>query len=536
MPESVPVETTTARAAAPDAPRASAGITKLVAVTATAGALLGVYLWQIFYTMPQVSVLDPDSASYLHLNPYRTVGIYYFTRSAFAVWNNFYAIALAQACLLGVASLLLFYALQRATGSSLLGLAVLVLCLFKASPLIDTQWVGSDSLFATACLALLAASILVWKKPSPVHIGLFLLFGFLALIIRPVGLAIVGALTLVLALRLWRESRRALGAIAAGSVGLYLATAAVQFAHFGLFAPAQLGYALIGGAGFIADENAASDILYAREFAAATATYRSEYEAAASWEQKFAVMDRYYNPITWRVAVPRLLALTGNDSQPSWDDTISINRRLEDISFAAIRNNPAGYGRMTLVKLMAGASMFFGHAHRDLQMELTRGVADRRIGFARSYLDNIPREPRFGYDDEITRLAQYIRDWQAAPLDLKHDVGRPLRDLVGHLSGDIISRLFALETAVLVVVIAGIALRRRRIDDRVLFLLLFVVPPWCYLLAISVTHIPLPRYMEAATPFVNIALLLTVWAATAAVAERVWPLRRGSRAAATRRT
>jgi hypothetical protein len=535
MPEAAAVEAAVARAAAPDAPRATTAATKLVLVNAAAGALLVVYLWQIFNTMPHVAVLSSDSGTYLHLTPFRTAGIYYFSRAVFAWWNNFYGIAIAQGSLLGAASLLLFYALYRTTGSAVLALSTLTICLFKASWIIETQSVESDSLFETACVALLAATVLVWKKPSPVHIGLFVLFGLVALIIRPIGPAIVWPLVLVLALRLWWVSRRALTMIVAGCIGLHGVNAAIEFVHFGIPAPAQLGYALIGGTGFIADENASSDIPYAREFASSTAAYRNEY-TAASWEQKFAIMGRYYGQITWKMAFPRLFALLGNGPRPSWAELIAVNRGLEGISFAAIRNNPAGYGQMTLVKLAAGASMFLGDSKSDLQREFTRDVADQRIDFVPVYLDWLPLEPpwtRFGHDDERTRLAAYIRDWQTTPLDLKHDVARPLRDLVGLLTADTIDRLFIFETVVLAVVAIGMAVRRKRVEDWVAFLLLFIVPPWCNLLAVSLTHIPLPRYMEPTSLFVYLALAVGAWVAVTGAAKRVPVLRGGSGAGAT---
>jgi hypothetical protein len=508
--------------------RRSAFAVKHVVVNAAAATLFAIYLWQIFYTMPHVSFLDPDSATYLHLSPFRTVGIYYFSQAVFALWNDFYAIAAAQGALLGSASLFLFYALFRTTGSAALALPALAICLFKTDWIVDTQWVNSDSLFASACLALLAVAILVWERPSPVRVGLFLFFGCAASIIRPIGPAIVWPLIFVLALRLWWDSRRALGMIVAGCIGIHVVNAAIEFAHFGIFSPAQLGYVLIGGTGFVADENASTDIPYAREFAASTASYRSEYRDAVSWSQKFEVMDRYYNPITWQIAFPRLFAMVGQGPKATWNDVIEINRIMKEISFAAIRHNPAGYGEIALVKLVAGTSMFFGHSSSDLQSAFTQGVADRRIGLARSYLDKLPPEPRwtrFGYDDEKTRLAEYIGNWEATSLDLKHDVARPLRDLVGLLAGDTITRLFVFVTAVLVLITFGIACRRKRVSDCAVFLLLFVVPPWPNLLAVSLTHLPLPRYIEVTGPFASIALLAAAWVLARSVAERL-PLMR----------
>ncbi|MBV8752171.1 MAG: hypothetical protein JO328_04845 [Hyphomicrobiales bacterium] len=503
--------------------RPSAFAVKHVVVKAAAATLFAIYLWLIFYTMPHVSFLDPDSATYLHLSPIRTVGIYYFSQVVFALWNDFYAIAAAQGALLGSASLFLFYALFRTTGSAALALSALAICLFKTDWITDTQWVNSDSLFASACLALLAAAILIWQRPSPVRIGLFVFFGFAASILRPIGSAIVWPLVFVLALRLWWDSRRALGTIVAGCLGIHLVSAAIEFAHFGIFSPAQLGFAMIGGAGFIADENASTEIPYAREFAASTAKFRSEYRDSTSWSQKFEVMDRYYNSITWQIAFPRLFAMVGQGPKPTWNDIIEINRIMEAISSAAIRYNPAGYGDITLVKLVGGASMIFRDSPSDLQSAFTQGIADRSIAFARSYPDKLPPEPgwtHFGNDDEITRLAGYISNWEAASLDLKHDVARPLRDLVGLLAGDTITRLFVFVTAVLVLITIGTACWRKRVGDCTVFLLLFVAPPWANLLAVSLTHLPLPRYIEITGPFASIALLAAAWVLAKSVADR----------------
>lgn len=519
MCDSDPPQATSTINAEPGAASPSAAAVKRVATNAAAGGLLAVYLWQIFYTMPQLAVLSSDSAAYLHLSPFRTVGIYYFSRAVFALWSDLYAIAVAQGALLGAASLLLFHALHRTTGSSLLALSALTVCLFKTGLIIDTQSVGSDSLFEAACLALLASSILLWKRPSPTHIGLFVFFGFAASIIRPIGPAIMWSLVFVLALRLWRHSRRTLGIIAAGCIGAHVANAAIQFIHYGVFGAATLGYVLFGGAEFIADENASPEVPYAREFAASTAAYRNEYEAAASWQQKYAVMERYGNEIIWHMAFPKLLARFGK-GQNLGDAIITINRVLEDISFAAIRHNPVGYARMTLVKVVAGTSMFFGYGDFDLQREFTSAVADRRVDFARDFPDPL-YWPRIG-DDEKTRRATYIRGWQSTPLDLKHDVARPLREVVGLLSTDPIDRLFIVETAVVAVVVIGMAIRRRHVADRVVFLLLFVAPPWGNLLAVSMTNIPELRYMEAMSPFASVALLAGIWIAATSAAER-WP-------------
>jgi hypothetical protein len=481
---------------------------KPLVVTIAAAALFAVYLWQIFYTMPHVAVLSADSGSYLHLVPHRTVGVYYLSRVLFALWNNYYALVIAQGILLGAASLLLFRALHRVTGSALLALSALMISLFKVSWIVDTQSAASDSLFATACLALLAAAILLWQRPSPARIGLFLLCAFSACIIRPVGPAIMWPLVLVLAVRFWRQWRRALAALVVGGIAIHVTNAAIQFAHFGVPAPAHLGYVLIGGAAFIADENASANIPYAHEFAAATAVQRNEYETAASWPQKFAVMDREYNPVTWDIAVPRLLERLDGDLH-SWDVIIAVNQVLQDISVAAIRHDPMGYAQMTLVKLVGGAAMFSGSANFDLRTDFTRRLADRRIAFAQDYLDDTPelRFTRVGDEDEKTRLARYIRDWRAVALDLRHDLGRPLRDSVGLLSNRAISGLFVLQTAVLVVFVGIIVLRRRRIPDYATFLLLLVVAPWSYLLAVSLTHLPVPRYLDATSLFVHIALL-----------------------------
>lgn len=526
MLDAAPAEAVTARIASLGAVRPAAATGKLVAVNAAAGALFALYLWQIFYTMPHLAVLSGDSGSYLQLFPHRTVGFYYFSRAIFAWWNDYYAVAAAQGVLLGAASLFLFYALNRTTGWSLLALGTLLLCLFRGSSIADTQSVASDPLFATACLALLAAAILLWQRPSPTHIGLFVLFGFAASIIRPVGPAVVWPLVLVLALRLWREWRRALAILVAGCVGSQVMNAAIHYVHFGILAPAHLGFVLIGGTAFITDENAPADIPYAREFAQSTAAQRAEYEAAATWGQKFEVMDRQYNPVTWGIA-PALFARSGEFHGWDW---ITANRRLQDISFAAIRYNPLGYGRMTLIKLVAGISMFFGNDHAELQSGFTHGVATQRIDLGQAYLDQLLLEPRWtrsDYDDEKARLAAYIRDWQASPLDLRHDIARPPRDLIGLLAIDAVCRLFVFETGVLMVVAIGMAWRNRHVGDCLTFLLLFVVPPWIYLLAVSLTHIPLPRYMDATSLFVILALPAGAWVLGARLFEKATQPRSG---------
>src|SRR5262249_9528669 len=121
-------------------------------------ALILVYLWQIFITMPPLVWFYGDTESYLSKQPQRGVAVYYFIKSALSIWNDFYAVVIAQGLLLALVAGLLAYAIWRTTRSALLMLIPLLVCLFKASLIEPTRGLSTDALFPIPCIGLLAGA------------------------------------------------------------------------------------------------------------------------------------------------------------------------------------------------------------------------------------------------------------------------------------------------------------------------------------------------------------------------------------------
>jgi hypothetical protein len=413
----------------------------------------------------------------------------------------------------------------RATGSEMLALGALVVCLFKVSLVVLTQDLASDSLFSTACLGLLAAALLLSERVSPARIVLFLLFGFAVSMIRSIGAAILWPLLLSLALRFWPRQRRALGTIVVGSIGIYGLTATLGFINYGIWAPqAKSGVELICGAIFIADENVPSSMSYPSNFAAATTQPRNEYEKASSWAEKYQVIEQYHCSRAWQIAIP---ALIEPDSKfyhlDCFSRQIVRNEIFKEAALAAIRHNTFDYLKIEVVKLAAGSQLLSSYGNYSLQAVYKREDADERIAQVEDYINEYSQARHNDCDrtDLVPLMARYADDWRTMPRDLKSDVARPLRDLFDLVRGSTINWLFIGESAIVVISAVATTLRRRRIGDLPLVLLLLVLPVWGYLLAICLVTNPILRYLDATSPFVYIALLVGGWGLIAAAVKRI---------------
>jgi hypothetical protein len=503
------------------APRPSGGHGYLVpigraAVCAAAVGVVALFFWQIFVTMPHLSILSADTLAFMQKEPQRGVAIYYFSQLVLLVWNDLYAIAAVQGFLLGAVAVLLAYSVRRATGSALLALAALMVCLFKVSLVALAQELASDSLFSTACLALLGAALLLSERTSAARIALFLLFGFVTSAVRSVGAAILWPMVLALALQLWPTQRRALAAIVAGCIGVYGLNATIGFINYGFWAPqAQGGLALICGATFIARENVPTDIPYPRKFAAATAQPRHEYEKASAWEDKYKIIDRYYCSPSWQIAEATLID-RGSDFYHlnCFRRQIVRNDRFKEAAFIVMLHNPLGYLKMAVVKFIAGAQMFSSYSNYPLQAVYKQQQADYRIVQVEDYITQYSQPGHNDCDRPdllLTLMMRYADDWRTTSLDLKSDLAKPLRDMFDLVKGATINWLFVGESAIALSLATVAILRRKRMGDIVVVLLLLLMPVWGYLLALCLAINPILRYMDATSPFVYIALLVGIW-------------------------
>lgn len=487
---------------------------ELTATCVAAICLVALFFWQIFVSMPHLSTFSGDTLSYMLKEPQRTPGVYYFWQLILPVWNNFYAIGVAQGLLLGAVGLLLAYSVRRATGSALLALAALTVCLFKESLVVLTQDLCSDSLFSTACLGLLAAALLLWERASLARILLFLLFAFAASIVRSVGAAILWPMVFALGFRLWATQRRALAAIVAGCIGVYGVTAAIGFINYGFWGPqARSGLTLITGAIFIADGNVPPEVPYPHKFAAASVQPRGEYEKASAWAEKFEIIDQYFGGKSWRIAGSTLFDRSNDvERLACFPRMIAINDTYRRAALAVMLHNPLGYLKMTAVKLVAGLQMLSSFKNDPLQGEYTQQHADYRIALVEGIMKEYSHPSSHNCaPPDFALMMRYVDDWRTTPLDLRSDVAKPLRDSFDLVKGSTINWLFIGETVIVFILTAGATLQRKRMNDVVMLLLLFIIPIWSYLLAICLVGSPVPRYMDATSPFVYIALLSGGW-------------------------
>ncbi len=500
-----------------------------LATGSAAVVLVLLFFWQIFVTMPHLAIFSADTPSFMQKEPQRGPAIYYFSQLVFSVWHDFYAVAVVQAFLLAAVACLLAYAIRRTTGSRLLALATMVVCLFKVSLVVLTQELASDSLFSTACLGLLASALLLLEKTSPARIGLFLLFGFAASFVRSVGVAILWPLVFGLALRLWPAQRRALATVVVGSVGIYGLTAAISFLNYGFWAPqAQTGLALICGATFVAREDVA-DSSYPHDFAVATAAARNEYKNASSFAEKYQIIDRYYCSPTWRIASATLI-----DDRLYWKHKcfgrqIMKNEIFKQAALAAIMRNPFDYAKMSLVKLVAGINMLSSYTNYALENPYIDEEASSHIEQGEEDLARYKRPPSSDCDrpDLLQALiGRYVDDWRNTPRLPKKDIARPLRDLFDLVKGNVVNWLFVAESAIVFAIVAVVMLRGRRPGDLSMVILLLLLPTWSYLVSLCLVINPILRYMDSTSPFVYIALLTGGWGALLVLAR--W-LRRTAR-------
>lgn len=497
-----------------------------VATIAVAAALVLVFFWQIFLTMPHLSIYSADTPSFMQKEPQRGPAIYYFSQVVFSLWNDFYAIAVVQGVLLAAVACFLAYAIRRATGSALLALAAMVVCLFKVSLVVLTRELASDSLFSTACLGLLAAALLLFEKPTAARITLFLLFGFAASFVRSVGAAILWPLVFGLALRFWSARRRALAALAAGSVGISALTATIGFVNYGFWAPqAQTGLALICGATFVAREDVAPDGYYPHDFAVATEGARNEYKNASSLAEKYLIIDDYYCSKTWRIADATLI-----DNKEYWKHdcfgrVIMKNEIFERAALAAIKQNPVAYAEMMWVKLVAGVNIISSYNNFPLERPYTDeeevsfniALVDEEI---EAYSRPKPEQNDCNRPDlMLSLMVRYADDWRNTPRVMKRDIARPLRNLFDLVQLNTVNWLFVAESTIVFGLVAAAMLRGRRPDDISAVILLFLLPTWAYLAALCLVINPIRRYMDTTSPFVYIALLAGVWGAALVAAK-----------------
>jgi ubiquinone/menaquinone biosynthesis C-methylase UbiE len=433
-------------------------------------ALVALYFWQIFVTTPHLSTFSADTLSYMQKEPQRAAGVYYFSRLVLSAWNDLYAIAAVQGLLLGAVGLLLAYSIRQSTGSALLALAALIVCLFKVSLVFLTQDLASDSLFSTGCLGLLAAALLLCERASPARIVLFLLFAFSTSIVRSVGAAILWPMVFALALRLWATQRRALAAVVAGCIGIYGVTATIAFINYGVWSPqSQAGFAMICGAPFIADESVPPDVPYPHKFAGATVKARDEYETASTWKAKFELIDRYSCSEPIQIASSTLIDRDSDvNNLPCFRRIIARNDTFKRAALAVMLHNPLGYLKMTLVKFVAGVRMLSSGNNYPLQGVFTQQEADNRIAQVEEFITQYsqPDQNDCNRPDLLLPLMmRYVVVWRTTPIELKSDIARPLRNLFDLVNFATVNWLFIGESAIVFVLVTIALLRGRPISD-----------------------------------------------------------------------
>jgi hypothetical protein len=127
-------------------------------------------------------------------------------------------------------------------------------------------------------------------------------------------------------------------------------------------------------------------------------------------------------------------------------------------------------------------------------------------------------------------MRRYADDWQNTPRALKMDFAKPVRHLFDLVKVRLVNWLFVGESAIVLILVLVQILRRRRISDLLAVLVLVILPVWSYLFALCLVIIPIPRYADATSAFVYIALLTGVWGLVRTCIDLVrramagWPL------------
>jgi hypothetical protein len=93
----------------PTAPAARTAFIREIALGVSAAALVGLFFWQVFITVPHLPDFSADTVSFMQKEPQRGPAIYYFWQLVLSLWYDFYAIAVAQAILLAAVACLLAY-------------------------------------------------------------------------------------------------------------------------------------------------------------------------------------------------------------------------------------------------------------------------------------------------------------------------------------------------------------------------------------------------------------------------------------------
>ena len=170
---------------------------------------LTVFFIHILIDYPRAVLLAPDSASYIVLSEFRTPGYGLFLKIIGVMFEDYYAVGVAQLFLAFTAIFFVSRVVERVLGVSFIAVLLAVLLATKGWLVWLHLYIGPDSLFFTALTFHLGFAILLIEKFSPLRLigmGCFLV---LAAFYRPIGYAFFPISIFFFALTWgWHERRR----------------------------------------------------------------------------------------------------------------------------------------------------------------------------------------------------------------------------------------------------------------------------------------------------------------------------------------
>lgn len=293
--------------------------------------------------LPPPRLWNGDSAGYVNWSPFRTPGYPAFLSAVALVSPSFGALRLVQsACFVlatvffcdGVAQLA-----PRRWLAIGLGCGVLLIPAFwKRAGEIRPEilFVCLIELFFGASALALAARRARWGAMAGAALGL-------AILVRPVGYALVPGL-LAVATAIWRrQGARPAGALVAPLLGLLASTSLANGVLRGYYGTQAFGGVLfLGKVAPLIPGDGFGDPVSAR-MGAALSDLHPRVEGAGN-SDLFWISQQTYTPLLWNRLEPLLAASGGNDP-------VAMNQIASAVSRAALTRDPRLYARLVAVHL-----------------------------------------------------------------------------------------------------------------------------------------------------------------------------------------
>jgi hypothetical protein len=289
------------------------------------------------------ALMQGDSQSYLGFAATRTAGYPLLLRLVEHLPGGLLDLPYLQLGLYGLAAWYFACAFRRLTGSNLAGVLLLVLLLGNGQVTRFSFMIMTESTFLSCLMLLLALFCQLARTPRLQTLALASLFAGLAVLVRPVGYALLASLP-VAGLWSWRDalptrmviSCAALPCLAALGFGM-----AAYYAEHGVWRTQSfLGSNLFGKAAAIVDARLPGpDADTIAWMAQTVAPDRAVIERSPTVFDRYRLLERYYDIWRQRTLYDPLPARTGTPKE----DLAALDRTMLGLSLEVIRAAPGAY-------------------------------------------------------------------------------------------------------------------------------------------------------------------------------------------------